>query len=57
MIPTDIESLPPKTWKKIVMGLMAASKIIEEKKGAGILKPIVQAKPRRCQIVDADESD
>ena len=49
---SDIESLPPKTWKKIVT---AASKIITEKKGA-ILKPVVQAKPQR-QIIDVDESD
>ena len=50
---SDIESLPPKTWKKIVT---AALKIIEEKKGA-VLKPVVEGKPRRRQIVDADETD
>ena len=54
---SDIEALPPKTWKKIVT---AALKIVEEKKGAAS-KPAsaVQAAkaPRRRQIVDADESD
>jgi hypothetical protein len=50
----DIETLPAKTWKKI---LSAALKIVEEKKGA-ISKPGSAAKaPRRRQIVDADESD
>ena len=52
---SDIEELPAKTWKKI---MLAASKIVEEKKGAG-LKPASAAKahPRRRLIVDADESD
>ena len=50
---SDIESLPPKTWKKI---MTAALKIVQEKKGIA-LKPVVQAKPRRRQIVDADESE
>jgi hypothetical protein len=50
---SDIKSLPPKTWKKI---MVAAAKIVEEKKGA-VLKPAVQANPRRRQIIDADESD
>lgn len=52
---SDIENLPAKTWKKI---LLAAKKIVEEKKGVG-LKPVSAAgrAPRRRQIVDADESD
>ena len=53
---SDIEELPAKMWKKI---LLAASKIVEEKKGAG-LKPASAAKAhpsRRRLIVDADESD
>jgi hypothetical protein len=53
---SDIEALPPKTWKKIAT---ATLKIVEEKKGA-LLKPasVHTAKvPRRRQIVDADESD
>jgi len=51
---SDIESLPAKTWKKIVT---AALKIVEEKKGVLSKPASVQAKPRRRQIVDADESD
>lgn len=51
---SDIESLPPKTWKKI---MTAASKIVEEKKGALKSALVAQAKPRRRLIVDADESD
>ena len=51
---SDIKSLPPKTWKKIIV---AASKIVEEKKGAVLRSILAQAKPRRRQIVDADESD
>ena len=52
---SDIETVPPKTWKKI---MAAAMKIVEEKKGA-VLRPAVQAAPAslRRQIVDADESD
>jgi hypothetical protein len=52
---SDIETVPQKTWKKI---LMATMKIVEEKKGA-ILRPAVQAaKAPLChQIVDADETD
>ena len=54
---SDIEALPPKTWKKF---LTAALKVVEEKKGAAS-KPAsaVQASkaPRRRLIVDADESD
>ena len=51
---SDIENLPPKTWKKIVM---AALKIVEEKKRV-ILKPVSEVKgSRRCQIVDAAESN
>ena len=54
---SDIETLPPKTWKKIVT---AAMKIVDEKKGL-VLKPssAVQANkiPLRCQIIDADETD
>ena len=52
---SDIENLPPKTWKKI---MAAAVKIVEEKKGA-FSRPIVQAAkiPLHRQIVDADESD
>ena len=50
----DIENLPPKTWKKFVT---AALKIVEEKKRV-ISKPVSEVKgSRRCQIVDADESD
>jgi hypothetical protein len=51
---SDIETLPEKTWKKI---MMAAMKIIEDKK-APISKPVDQAAkaPRRHQIVNADES-
>jgi hypothetical protein len=49
---TDIEELPPKTWKKIV----AAAMNIFEKKGTVSARPAVQAVKRR-QIVDADESD
>jgi hypothetical protein len=51
---SDIETLPQKTWKKIVT---AALKIVEDKKGA-VSKPASVAKaPRRRQIVDADETD
>jgi hypothetical protein len=51
---SDIETVPPKTWKKIVT---AAMKIVEEKKGA-VSRPAQAAKaPLRRQIVDADESD
>jgi hypothetical protein len=50
---SDIENLPPKTWKKIVT---ATLKIVEEKKRA-VLKPVEAKGPRRRQIVDADESD
>jgi hypothetical protein len=52
---SDIETVPPKTWKKIVA---AAMKIVEEKKGA-VSRPAVQAAQGslRRQIVDADESD
>jgi hypothetical protein len=50
----DIETLPAKTWKKI---LSASLKIVDEKKGS-TSKPASAAKaPRRRQIVDADESD
>jgi hypothetical protein len=49
---SDIENLPPKTWKKIVR---AALKIVEDKKGV-LSKPVNKA-PRRRRIVDADESD
>ena len=53
---SDIETVPPKTWKKIVA---AATKIVEEKKGVALSRPVVQAAktPLRRQIVDADESD
>ena len=52
---SDIETVPPKTWKKIV----AATKIVEEKKGVALSRPVVQVAktPLCCQIVDADESD
>ena len=51
---SNIEALLPKTWKKI---MTVTLKIVEEKKGV-LLKPVQVAKaPRRCQIVDADESD
>ena len=51
---SDIENLPPKMWKKIVM---AALKIVEEKKRV-ISKPVSEVKgSHHCQIVDADESD
>ena len=51
---SDIETLPPKTWKKIVT---AALKIVEDKKGA-VLKPASVAKaPHHRQIIDADETD
>ena len=54
---SDIEALPPKTWKKI---LSAALKVVEEKKGAAS-KPAsaVQASkaPQHRLIVDSDESD
>jgi hypothetical protein len=54
---SDIENVPAKTWKKIVM---AAMKIVEEKKGP-VSRPAVQAlaakPPLRRLIVDADESD
>ena len=51
---SDIETLPQKTWKKI---LTAALKIVEDKKGA-VSKPASVAKaPHRRQIVDADETD
>lgn len=50
---SDIETLPAKTWKKIIL---AALKIIEEKKGT-LLKPAANLKtPTRRRIVDADES-
>ena len=51
---SDIETLLPKTWKKIVT---AALKIIE-KKGA-LLKPAVTATKASCcrQIIDANESE
>ena len=52
---SDIETVPPKTWKKIVA---AAMKIIEEKKWA-VLRSAIQAALASLshQIVDADESD
>jgi hypothetical protein len=50
---SDVETLPAKTWKKIIS---AALKVVE-KKGA-VSKPASQATaPRRHQIVDADESE
>jgi hypothetical protein len=52
---SDIENIPPKTWKKI---LTAALKIVEDKKGT--ISKLVEATkgpPRRRRIVDADESD
>jgi hypothetical protein len=53
---TDIQVLPPKTWKKIVT---AALKIVEKKRA--LLKPasVVPATEvsRHRQIIDADESD
>ena len=48
---TDIESLPPKTWAKIIS---AASKINEEKKGAGLKPASAVGAPCLHQIVDAD---
>ena len=48
---TDIESLPPKTWAKIIS---AASKINEEKKGAGLKPASAVGAPHHHQIVDAD---
>ena len=50
---SDIETVPPKMWKKI---MAAAVKIVEEK---NILTPAIQAAPASLhrQIVDADESD
>jgi hypothetical protein len=52
---SDIETVPPKTWKNIVADTM---KIIEEKKEA-VLRPAVQAALASLhrRIVDADESD
>ena len=56
---SDIEALPPKTWKKIVTAALkiAALKIVE-KKGA-LLKPAVTATKASCrhQIIDADKSE
>jgi hypothetical protein len=54
---SDIETLLPKTWKKIVK---AALKIVEDKKPVSVaVKPVDQAAkaPHRHRIVDADESD
>ena len=51
---SDIETLPPKTWKKIVT---AALKIVEDKKGAASKPASVAKAPRHRQIVDADETD
>ena len=50
---SDIKTVPPKMWKKI---MVAAVKIVEEKK---VLMPAIQAAPASLhhQIVDADESD
>lgn len=54
---SDIETLPPKTWKKIVT---AAMKIVEEKKGP-VSKPSSSTTankiPLRRRIIDADESN
>jgi hypothetical protein len=52
---SDIETVPPNMWKKI---MVAAMKIVEEKKGA-VLRPAVQAGLESLcrRIVDADESD
>jgi hypothetical protein len=53
---SDIENVPAKMWKKIVM---AAMKIVEKK--GPVLRPAVQAlaakPPPHHLIVDADESD
>jgi len=51
---SNIETIPPKTWTKIVA---AATKITE--KNRAVSRPVVQAAkaPLRRQIVDADESD
>jgi hypothetical protein len=48
---SDIERLPPKTWKKINA---AATKFVEKKRMP--LRPITKI-PLRRQIIDADESD
>lgn len=50
---SDIEAIPPKTWKKIIA---AGMKLVERK---GVSRPVVQVAkvPLRRQIVDADESD
>ena len=52
---SDIETLPLKTWEKIVVATM---KIVEETKGA-VSRPAVQADQTSLhhQIVNADESD
>ena len=49
---SDIETLPAKTWKKIIS---AALNIV--KKGAVSKPASAVTAPRRRQIVDADESD
>jgi hypothetical protein len=51
---SDVETLPAKTWKKIIS---AALKIVESEKKGAVSKPASQATARRHQIVDADESD
>lgn len=55
---SDIEVLPPKTWKKIAA---AAMKIVDEKIVGAASRPVstVQAAktPLRRLIVDADESE
>ena len=50
---SDIEVLSAKTWKKIIS---AALNVIE-KKGPVVKSASAAKAPRRCQIVDADESD
>lgn len=52
---SDIETLPAKTWKKI---MSAARNVVDEKKKASKPASTLTAKaPRRRQIIDADESD
>jgi hypothetical protein len=50
---TDIQALPPKTWKKFVT---AALNIVEKKEAPASVVPATKVSRRR-QIIDVDESD